>query len=103
MLCTPVFGRDGDIIGVLQVTNKRNGKVFRVKDEVALAAMSAHISRAMERAFVDPAKEQAEASDAEELLGALRASFEHHRHHLKFATSRAGGAAVELVGDGKPS
>jgi len=94
VLCTPVFGRTGEIIGVVQVQNKKDGARFRVKDEVALAAMSAHISCALERVIVDADAER--ASEQDELLRALKASFEHHNHHLRFATERADGGRVEL-------
>ncbi|GBG31141.1 cAMP and cAMP-inhibited cGMP 3',5'-cyclic phosphodiesterase 10A [Hondaea fermentalgiana] len=96
VLCTPIFGRTGDIIGVVQVQNKNEGKRFKVKDEVALAAMSAHISCALERVISDSDAPD-EKSEQEDLLRALKASFEHHNHHLRFATERADGGRVELT------
>jgi len=98
VLCTPIFGRTGEIIGVLQVTNKMNASEFRVKDELALAAMSAHISCALERILFDVSEADPNA-DKDTLLRALKASFEHHQHHLRFASERAGGNRVEVVAD----
>ena len=76
-----------------------------MKDEVALSAMTSHISCALDRALEDiqhegqphSVQEEDTATDKDKMLRALRASFGHHNHHLRFATSRADGHSVQLI------
>lgn len=49
MLCLPMTNRDGKIIGVFQLLNKRSGQ-FTVDDEQLLLAFSAHAAIAVENA-----------------------------------------------------
>jgi len=98
VLCTPVFDRKGAIIGVIRVSNREDATGFNIRDEVALTAMSSHISCALERASKDDHDERLAAlTDKDYLLRALRASFEHHQHHLRFTSSRMDGKTVSLV------
>jgi serine phosphatase RsbU (regulator of sigma subunit)/CRP-like cAMP-binding protein len=49
MLCLPMTNRDGKIIGVFQLLNKRTGR-FTIDDEQLLLAFSAHAAIAVENA-----------------------------------------------------
>jgi serine phosphatase RsbU (regulator of sigma subunit) len=49
MLCLPIRNKDGEIIGVLQLLNKRQG-AFTREDESFLRALSDHIALALENA-----------------------------------------------------
>jgi adenylate cyclase len=49
VLCVPVFNREGDIIGVTQAINKKDG-VFQREDEELLRALSSQIAVALENA-----------------------------------------------------
>ena len=49
ILCTPVINKDGKIIGVTQVLNRRGGP-FTAEDEARLKAFSAQVSIALENA-----------------------------------------------------
>ena len=49
ILCTPVVNKDGKIIGVTQVLNKRGGP-FAAGDEARLKAFTAQVSIALENA-----------------------------------------------------
>jgi signal transduction histidine kinase len=50
VLCMPLVGSDGEMIGVMQVLNKKNRAGFDAEDESLLEALNAHISVAIERA-----------------------------------------------------
>jgi sigma-B regulation protein RsbU (phosphoserine phosphatase) len=50
ILCLPIIGNHGELIGVLQVLNKSDGGVFNTEDEALLAAFAAHAAVALERA-----------------------------------------------------
>lgn len=49
VLCAPVFNREGEIIGVTQAINKKDG-VFEKEDEELLRALSSQIAVALENA-----------------------------------------------------
>jgi len=49
VLCAPVFNREGNIIGVTQAINKKDG-VFQKEDEELLRALSSQIAVALENA-----------------------------------------------------
>lgn len=49
VLCTPIINRTGDIIGVAQAMNKKEG-AFNKDDEELLTALSSHVSVALENA-----------------------------------------------------
>ncbi|MFQ6673841.1 MAG: ATP-binding protein, partial [Fidelibacterota bacterium] len=51
VLCAPMRNRDGKIIGVFQVLNKKEG-LFTHEDETFLEAMSSHAALAVENAFL---------------------------------------------------
>lgn len=46
MLCTPIRSKTGEIIGVIQLLNKREG-TFRFEDEVFLQALTVHFALAL--------------------------------------------------------
>ena len=51
ILCLPMISSStGKLIGVIQVLNKRGGRVFDERDESLLAALGAHAAVALERA-----------------------------------------------------
>ncbi len=49
ILCMPMKNREGEIVGVFQLLNKRNG-VFALEDESAINALSTHAAIAIEKA-----------------------------------------------------
>lgn len=49
ILCSPIINRNGDIIGVVQAINKKEG-LFDDEDESLLKALSSHLSVALENA-----------------------------------------------------
>lgn len=57
MLCVPITSR-GEVIGVLQVINKKNGKPFTDADLELLKSMAAPIAIALENAFLYEALEK---------------------------------------------
>ena len=50
ILCMPLVGDKGQLVGVIQVLNKKTGDVFNEDDEALLEALSSHISVALQRA-----------------------------------------------------
>ena len=50
ILCMPLIGNGDRLIGVIQVLNKKDGKVFNEADESLLDGLNAHITVALERA-----------------------------------------------------
>ncbi len=50
ILCTPVWGNGGEVLGAVQVLNRVDGHPFDDDDEQALLAVSAQLSVAMENA-----------------------------------------------------
>ena len=50
ILCAPLLGRAGTLLGVIQVLNKVQGGVFRPDDEALLAAFASHAAVALDRA-----------------------------------------------------
>jgi hypothetical protein len=87
VLCAPVYGRHGDVIGVVELANPKAGGQFLVKDEVEITSLSSHISYALERLFFEEDDEH--ASNSDQVLRAMKASVDHHRHHLRYASSRS--------------
>jgi serine phosphatase RsbU (regulator of sigma subunit) len=50
ILCAPLLGREGALLGVLQVLNKVEGGAFRADDEALMAAFASHAAVALDRA-----------------------------------------------------
>lgn len=50
LLCLPMLSSTGQLVGVIQVLNKKNGAAFDDRDEALLAALGAHAAVAVERA-----------------------------------------------------
>jgi len=50
ILCLPLLGIDGKLVGVIQVLNKKGGGVFGQRDESLLEALGSHAAVALERA-----------------------------------------------------
>jgi signal transduction histidine kinase len=50
VLCMPLYGSHNELIGVIQVLNKKNQGGFDQEDESLLGGLNAHISVALERA-----------------------------------------------------
>jgi serine phosphatase RsbU (regulator of sigma subunit) len=50
ILCLPMISINGDLVGVIQVLNKKGGGAFDKRDESLLEALGAHASVALERA-----------------------------------------------------
>ena len=76
MLCTPLKGRNGEVIGVFAVLNKHSG-VFNQEDEELLMAMGAGIAVSLENALLVDELRQANrqiAETYEEMLQAEKLS-----------------------------
>jgi serine phosphatase RsbU (regulator of sigma subunit) len=52
VLVAPILDRAGDVLGVLQVLNKRGGAAFTPTDVVLLEAFASHVAVALERAML---------------------------------------------------
>jgi len=52
VLCAPILGTERQLVGVIQVLNKRSGRRFTREDEMLLEAFSAHAALAIERAHL---------------------------------------------------
>jgi phosphoserine phosphatase RsbU/P len=50
ILCLPMISINGNLVGVIQVLNKKGGVVFDKRDESLLEALGAHAAVALERA-----------------------------------------------------
>jgi len=50
ILCAPLFGHDGKVLGVIQVLNKAGGGAFTRDDEALVQAFASHAAVALERA-----------------------------------------------------
>lgn len=50
LLCMPLLGDKGQLVGVIQVLNKKTADAFDEEDEAILEALSSHISVALQRA-----------------------------------------------------
>lgn len=50
VLCLPMIGTDGQLVGVIQVLNKKNGEVFDQDDQELLQALGGHAAVALQRA-----------------------------------------------------
>jgi sigma-B regulation protein RsbU (phosphoserine phosphatase) len=50
ILCLPMISIDGNLVGVIQVLNKKGGGEFEKRDESLLEALAAHAAVALERA-----------------------------------------------------
>lgn len=50
VLCLPLLGNDGKLIGVIQVLNKKTGEPFNHDDENLLSGLGAHAAVALQRA-----------------------------------------------------
>lgn len=49
ILCIPLIGSEGKLIGVLEVLNKKSGEIFNDEDENLLSAFAIHVVVALER------------------------------------------------------
>jgi len=80
VLCTPIFGRNKEVIGVLQVVNKKSSKDFTTRDEHILASMATHLSVALQNlnAATENVKLEQYAETKIEILDALKSSYEHY-------------------------
>ena len=50
ILCIPIISINGNLVGVIQVLNKKGGRVFDKRDESLLEALVSHAAVALERA-----------------------------------------------------
>ncbi len=67
LLCQPIRSRDGSVVGVFQLLNKRAG-LFDESDETYLDALSVHASLALENARLHTSAIEKERQDREILL-----------------------------------
>jgi len=68
MLCVPIKNRDGKVVGVLQLLNKKSGK-FGTKDVDFLESLSEHMAIAMENATLHMAELERNRMEQELKLG----------------------------------
>ena len=64
ILCAPIRNREGEIVGVFQLLNKREGEFSR-EDEDYLAALSVHVALAIENARLHASALEKERYDRE--------------------------------------
>lgn len=74
----PVFGARDEVVGVIQLVNKKEGKEFSISDESVLSSMAAHISVALKMASVT--KDDQDPTNKTMIMEALKTSNEQHRH-----------------------
>ena len=74
----PVFGSRDEVVGVIQLVNKKGGNDFTTSDESVLSSMAAHISVALKMASVT--KDDQDPTNKTMIMEALRTSNEQHRH-----------------------
>jgi len=102
VLCTPLLAQTGEIIGVLQVLNKRDGR-FTAYDERLLGAFAAQAAVAVENAQLHEENRSQFESFIETLAATIDAKSPFTAGHSKrvalYATrlARAVGLSVELV------
>ncbi|MDX1531210.1 MAG: GAF domain-containing SpoIIE family protein phosphatase, partial [Rhodothermales bacterium] len=77
VLCQPVLDREGELLGVIQVLNKRYAEAFSAEDEALLEAFAAHAALALERAMLVEAY-----VDQQRMQEALRVAAEVQREML---------------------
>lgn len=101
VLCTPLFDCDGNVLGVIEVVNKKDGK-FTEDDARTLAALASHFAVAL-----DDVNRSSSWVDVVErnnpLLDALKA---HQHSYLRFSTPSSqpssGGGGGSRKGGGSP-
>src|SRR5260221_4602269 len=125
ILCAPVFGKASEVLGAVQVLNRKDGQPFDVEDEQSLAAVAAQIAVALENARLFAAerrkvkeldllytveRELSQATDAAQLLDValLRATeltsadagaallLDEEKNELYFKTALGGAGAALL-------
>jgi len=82
VLCMPLIGSQNEIIGVIQVLNKKNQGGFDQEDESLLSGLNAHISVALERASLIEAYIEKDR-DLEIQNNAKTKMIDHLSHELK--------------------
>lgn len=77
VLCVPMLDTKGELMGVIQVINRKGGGYFSVADELALVSVSASVSLLMEnfRYYLDQMNQNIE-------LNEIRHSLEERVHEL---------------------
>lgn len=79
ILCAPIRRRDGEIVGVFQLLNKKEGD-FDADDEAFLAALSVHAALAIENARLHSSAIEKERQDREiALLQGVQRAFQPER------------------------
>jgi signal transduction protein with GAF and PtsI domain len=91
IICAPIFGTNlitgtSQVIGVVEVINKRHGKKFTLDDERVLANMGGHIAIAIETIE----SEEDEIDEATRFLESLKVAEVHHAKSLRFASENVG-------------
>ena len=93
ILCAPLLSRDGRMIGVTQILNKRDGD-FGAADQALAEAINRHAASALEQALLVERLEQAQREEIELLTIAEAISTELH---LDVLFSRIMAAATQLL------
>ncbi|KAH9256921.1 hypothetical protein BASA81_004742 [Batrachochytrium salamandrivorans] len=97
VLCTPLFDCDGNVLGVIEVVNKKDGK-FTEDDARTLAALASHFAVAL-----DDVNRSSSWVDVVErnnpLLDALKA---HQHSYLRFSTPSSQPSSSGRKGGGSP-
>lgn len=105
VLCTPMISNEGRLIGVIQVLNRKDGKVFDSKNEDLLEALASHAAVAIERAQL--IEEHVEKQKIEESLklahdiqmGILPKTFPPYPNRSEFEIFASIEPAKEVGGD----
>ena len=95
VLCMPVSGSHNELIGVIQVLNKKNQSGFDQEDESLLGALNAHISVALERAqLIEAYIEKDRVLESQN--NAKSKMIDHLSHELKTPLAVISGSCVLL-------
>jgi sigma-B regulation protein RsbU (phosphoserine phosphatase) len=91
ILCAPIRSREGRIVGVFQLLNKRKGP-FTVEDEEYLAALSVHAALAVENARLHAAELEKERYDREvRLARGVQRQLQPERYVIRAGVLEAAG------------
>jgi signal transduction histidine kinase len=95
VLCLPISGSHQELLGVIQVLNKKNRAAFDQEDESLLAGLNAHISVALERAqLIEAYIEKDRALESQN--HAKTKMIDHRSHELKTPLAVISGSCVLL-------
>lgn len=98
IICAPVLGSDGSLLGVIQSVNKTTGSPFDAGDESLMLAIASHVAVAFERARLTERHVQSERMEQ-----ALRLASEIQMRMLPARSSSAPGGEYILQAELRPA